>query len=83
MFFCFFFNDLTFCLIDRKLREKELRELREELNLQLLKLQENIGTVRNVLSKLLKHPPPTPEKNQSTKSCLSDVSFKASICRLG
>ncbi|XP_053538853.1 myosin heavy chain, striated muscle isoform X2 [Ictalurus punctatus] len=29
----------------KKLREKELRELREELNLQLLKLQENIGTV--------------------------------------
>ncbi|KAF4083735.1 hypothetical protein AMELA_G00120100 [Ameiurus melas] len=29
----------------KKLREKELQNLREELNLQLLKLQENIGTV--------------------------------------
>lgn len=42
--------------MDRELREKELQELREALNLQLLSLQENIRTVRNVPSKLLKQP---------------------------
>lgn len=37
--------------MDRELCEKELEELSEALNLQLHRLQENIRTVRNLLSK--------------------------------
>lgn len=70
------------CVVDSELCERELEELSEALKLQLLSLQENIGAVRKALSKLL-NISFTPETNQSPDSRLSEVRFKASICRLG
>ncbi|KAK3563374.1 hypothetical protein QTP86_023320, partial [Hemibagrus guttatus] len=55
----------------RKLREKELEELREALKLQLLSLQENIGTVEREIE----------EEQKENGVCLEALSKLSSIFR--